>query len=52
LWFFHQGSALEIVLIKDGHINTIILGNDFENREVPQVKIPANTKLLQDLKML
>ncbi len=43
LWFFHQGEPLEIVFIKEGVINTIILGNSFENGEVPQATIPANT---------
>ena len=43
LWFFHQGEPLEIVFIKDGILNTIILGNSFENEEVPKATIPANT---------
>lgn len=43
LWFFHQGEPLEIVLIKEGVLNSIILGNSFENGEVPQATIPANT---------
>jgi len=43
LWFFHQGESLEIVFIKDGVLNTIILGNSFENGEVLQAIIPANT---------
>jgi predicted cupin superfamily sugar epimerase len=42
LWFFHQGEPLEIVFIKDGVLNTIILGNSFDNGEVPQATIPAN----------
>jgi len=43
LWFFHQGDALEIVFIQDGKLNTIILGNRFEEGEVPQATVPANT---------
>ena len=43
LWFFHQGEPLEIVFIKEGVLNTIILGNSFENGEVPQATIAANT---------
>jgi predicted cupin superfamily sugar epimerase len=43
LWFFHQGEPLEIVFIKEGVLNTIILGNSFENGQVPQATIPANT---------
>lgn len=42
LWFFHQGEALEIVFIENNQLRTIILGNDIENGEVPQAKIPAN----------
>jgi len=43
LWFFHQGEALEIVLIKDGILNTIIFGNRLDEGEVLQATIPANT---------
>ncbi|MDC8105879.1 cupin domain-containing protein [Chryseobacterium sp. PTM-20240506] len=43
LWFFHQGEPLEIVFIKDGNLQTIILGNSIENGEVPQAKIDADT---------
>lgn len=43
LWFFHQGQALEIVLLVDEQPVTIILGNDIENGELLQAVIPANT---------
>ena len=43
LWFFHLGQALEIVLIQDGHVTTIMLGNDIEKGELLQAMIPANT---------
>jgi predicted cupin superfamily sugar epimerase len=43
LWFFHQGEPLEIVFIKDRVLNTIILGNRFDDGEVLQATIPANT---------
>jgi predicted cupin superfamily sugar epimerase len=43
LWFFHQGKPLEILLISNGALATTILGNDIENDEVPQLRIPANT---------
>ena len=43
LWFFHQGEALEIVLLQDGEIKRIILGNDILNGETPQAIVPANT---------
>lgn len=43
LWFFHQGQPLEIVSVQEGQLVTLILGNNFENGEVPQAIIPANT---------
>jgi predicted cupin superfamily sugar epimerase len=52
LWFFHQGEALEIVFIKDGVLNTIILGNSFDNGEVVQTIIPANTWFASGVKNL
>ena len=52
LWFFHQGEPLEIVFIKDGVLNTIILGNSFENGEVFQAKIPENTWFASGVKNL
>jgi len=52
LWFFHQGEALEIVFIKEGVLNTIILGNNLENGEVVQTTIPANTWFASRVKNL
>jgi uncharacterized protein len=52
LWFFHQGEPLEIVLIKDGLLNTIILGPGFENGELLQAIIPANTWFASGVKHL
>jgi len=52
LWFFHQGQPLEIVFIKDRILHTIILGNDFENGEVVQAIIPANTWFASGVKNL
>ena len=43
LWFFHLGQSLEIILIESERLTTIILGNDIEKDELPQVRIPANT---------
>ena len=43
LWFFHLGQALEIILIQNKQLTTVILGNDIEKGELPQVRIPANT---------
>ena len=44
--------ALEIVFIKEGVLNTIILGNNFENGEVVQATIPANTWFASSVKNL
>ena len=52
LWFFHQGEALEIVFIKEGVLNTIILGNNLENGEEVQATIPANTWFASRVKNL
>ncbi|QMU29716.1 cupin domain-containing protein [Adhaeribacter radiodurans] len=43
LWFFHQGLTVEIVIIQDGQLTSVLLGNDFEKGEIPQAIIPANT---------
>ena len=52
LWFFHQGEALEIVFIKEGVLNTIILGNNLENGKMVQATIPANTWFASRVKNL
>ena len=43
LWFFHLGEPLEIVLIQDEGVTTIILGDEIENDESPQIRISAHT---------
>ena len=43
LWFFHQGNPLEILSIQNGQLIKTVLGNNFENGEVPQTVIPAYT---------
>lgn len=43
LWFFHQGNPLEILSIQNGQLIKTVLGNNFENGEVPQALIPAHT---------
>ena len=50
LWFFHQGEPLEIVFIKEGVLNSIVLGTSFENGEVPQATVPANTWFASSVK--
>ncbi|MCC2546237.1 cupin domain-containing protein [Hymenobacter sp. BT175] len=42
LWFFHQGQALDIVVLDSPEPRVITLGSDFANGEVPQAVIPAN----------
>lgn len=43
LWFFHFGKPLEILFIQEGRIQSVILGNDILNGELPQAMIPAKT---------
>jgi len=43
LWFFHQGETVEVVVIVEREVRTIILGNDVDNGERPQAIMPANT---------
>jgi len=43
LWFYHLGTALELLMIRDNAITIIILGNDIANGQVLQAIIPANT---------
>lgn len=50
LWFFHQGQALEINVIRDNQLDTILLGNDIEKGEVPQAIIPANRWFASSIK--
>ncbi|RTQ46761.1 cupin domain-containing protein [Hymenobacter gummosus] len=42
LWFFHQGQPLEIVIIADGQLTTIVLGPDADKGQVPQAVVPAH----------
>ncbi len=41
-WFFHQGTSLVVQVLSQGKLETILLGNDLANGEVPQVVLPAN----------
>jgi len=43
LWFYHQGETLEILLIENGELRSIFLGNNVTAGEVPQAMVPANT---------
>lgn len=42
-WFFHSGEPLEIKMIENGQIQTILLGNNILKGEIPQFVIPAQT---------
>jgi len=42
-WFFHSGEPLEILMITSGQLQSITLGNDILNGEVPQFVVPAQT---------
>jgi uncharacterized protein len=50
LWFFHQGNALEILIIENNNLRTITLGNDLVNGETPQTMVPANCWFASRLK--
>lgn len=41
LWFFHQGETVEIILIKNETLHTLLLGNDVAKGEMPQAVIEA-----------
>ncbi len=44
IWFFHQGTALEVLQITaDGKIDIQTLGNGLNDGQVLQLVIPANT---------
>jgi predicted cupin superfamily sugar epimerase len=42
-WFFHIGKALEIYILSDDGLKTIVLGNDISKGELPQAVIPARS---------
>jgi len=42
-WFFHVGEPLEILMITDGQLQLITLGNDILNGEILQFVVPAQT---------
>lgn len=50
IWFFHKGESIEIIMIINGKIKTILLGNNIEDGEMPQAIIPANTWFAASLK--
>jgi predicted cupin superfamily sugar epimerase len=42
-WFFHQGNAVEIFILSDEVLKTVVLGNMILKNEIPQTIIPANS---------
>ena len=50
LWFFHLGEPLEIVFIREGVLESVILGNDLGKGQLPQAIIPANSWFASHIK--
>ncbi len=42
-WFFLSGEPLEILLIEDGQLRIVLLGNNLSKGEMPQFTVPART---------
>lgn len=42
-WFFHNGEPLEIVMIIDGKLQTILLGDNLLKGEILQFTVPSKT---------
>ena len=42
-WFFHCGETLEVLMIEDGELRTVLLGNNLSKGEMPQFTVPART---------
>lgn len=42
-WFFHSGETLEVIMIEDGELRTVLLGNNLSKGEMPQFTVPART---------
>jgi predicted cupin superfamily sugar epimerase len=40
-WFFHEGSTIEILLLNNQHLSSILLGKDPDQGEVLQAVVPA-----------
>lgn len=43
IWFFHSGEPLEILMITSGQVQSITLGNNIINGEIPQFSVQAQT---------
>ncbi len=40
-WFFHQGNPIELLIIDDGELKSMVIGNNLDKGELPQAMIPA-----------
>jgi uncharacterized protein len=49
-WYFHQGETMEIVVLQDGELQILSLGNNLEMGEVPFLTILANTWFASKIK--
>src|SRR4051812_48206094 len=43
LWFFHEGETLEILILNQKRLSTILLGKNIAAGEVLQAVVPANS---------
>jgi predicted cupin superfamily sugar epimerase len=43
LWFFHQGKPLDVLLLQNGQLTILTLGQDVAQGELPQAIVPAHT---------
>ena len=43
IWYYHDGSSLEMLLIHEDHDEIRYLGKDILNGEEPQIRVPAGT---------
>lgn len=42
IWYYHDGPALEMLLIYEDHDEVVYLGNDLAAGQRPQIKVPKN----------
>ncbi len=43
IWYYHDGPALEMLLVYEDHDEIRYLGKDISNSEEPQIRVPAGT---------
>ena len=52
LWFFHQGQPIEVLLLENGQLTILTLGQDVARGEMPQAVVPAPESLPTFLELL